>query len=78
MSVSGERQQGVCKWFDENKGYGFIERDGGAGDVFVHFRDLDVAPNERGRKDLAEGQRVSFVIGEDDRGREHAEEVRVA
>lgn len=43
---------GVVKWFNDDKGYGFIERDGGA-DVFVHFR----AINGNGRKTLKEGQK---------------------
>ncbi len=43
---------GVVKWFNDDKGYGFIEREGGA-DVFVHFR----AINGSGRKTLKEGQK---------------------
>ena len=48
---------GVVKWFNDDKGYGFIEREGGA-DVFVHFR----AINGNGRKTLKEGQKVTFEV----------------
>ena len=46
---------GVVKWFNDDKGYGFIEREGGS-DVFVHFR----AINGTGRRTLKEGQKVTF------------------
>ncbi len=48
---------GRVKWFDEKKGFGFIEREGGS-DVFVHFR----AITGTGFKTLAEGQEVEFEI----------------
>lgn len=50
---------GTVKWFNQEKGYGFIEREDG-GDVFVHFS----AIQEEGFKTLAEGQRVEFDIVE--------------
>ncbi|MEW6037331.1 MAG: cold-shock protein [Pseudomonadota bacterium] len=49
-------QQGTVKWFNETKGYGFIQRESGA-DLFVHFRSIQ----GDGFKTLKEGQRVSFV-----------------
>jgi CspA family cold shock protein len=49
-------QQGIVKWFNETKGYGFIQRESGA-DLFVHFRSI----LGEGFKTLKEGQRVSFV-----------------
>src|SRR5690606_21869019 len=54
---------GVVKWFNDDKGYGFIEREGGA-DVFVHFR----AINGNGRKTLKEGQKVTFEVTQGQKG----------
>ena len=51
-----EMQQGTVKWFNDEKGYGFITRDGG-NDVFVHFRSIV----GEGRRTLVEGQAVSFL-----------------
>lgn len=56
-------QQGTVKWFNAEKGYGFITVEGGE-DVFVHFS----AIQEDGFKTLEEGQRVSFEIVEGNRG----------
>lgn len=53
-----EREAGKVKWFNDAKGFGFIERDGGKGDVFVHFRSI----KGNGFKSLAEGERVSFDL----------------
>ena len=59
-----EHETGVVKWFNNSKGYGFIERDNGAGDVFVHYS----AINADGFRTLDEGQRVSFTIVEGEKG----------
>jgi len=48
--------EGREKWFNESKGYGFIERDGGS-DLFVHFSAIE----GNGFKSLSEGDRVNFV-----------------
>ena len=55
--------RGIVKWFSEKKGYGFIEQDGGR-DIFVHYTSI----NTPGFKTLAEGERVSFDVEENDRG----------
>ncbi len=59
-----ERETGTVKWFNAGKGYGFIERDNGEGDVFVHYS----AINGAGFKTLDEGQRVTFDVVESDKG----------
>jgi CspA family cold shock protein len=50
--------QGVVKWFNDSKGYGFISVDGESKDVFVHH----TAIQGEGHKTLSEGQRVEFDI----------------
>jgi CspA family cold shock protein len=55
--------EGTVKWFNEKKGYGFIEKDGG-GDIFVHFSAIQAG----GFKTLREGQRVSFEVSEGEKG----------
>jgi CspA family cold shock protein len=54
---------GIVKWFNERKGYGFIEQDEGP-DVFVHHSGI----NATGFKSLSEGDRVSFDIEEGQKG----------
>ena len=54
---------GVVKWFNSDKGFGFIEQESGP-DVFVHFR----AINSDGFKTLAEGQKVSFTVTQGQKG----------
>lgn len=61
--ASSEREAGTVKWFNTNKGFGFISRDQGD-DVFVHFR----AIRGEGHRALAEGQRVEFVVAHRDKG----------
>jgi cold shock protein len=65
--------QGTVKWFNAEKGYGFITVDGGDSDVFVHWSAIQM----EGYRALEEGQRVEFEIGEGQKGPQ-AEEVRIA
>lgn len=57
------REQGSVKWFNANKGFGFITRDSGD-DVFVHFRSI----RGEGHRVLHDGQRVEFEVSEGDKG----------
>ncbi len=64
---SGENMSkatGTVKWFNEEKGFGFITQDNGGADVFVHFR----AITGDGFKTLAEGQKVSFETEQGPKG----------
>ena len=64
-------EQGTVKWFNNDKGYGFISRESGD-DVFVHFS----AIQGEGFKSLEEGQKVSFDVEEGDRGLQAANVVK--
>jgi CspA family cold shock protein len=55
---------GTVKWFNESKGFGFIEQDNGGKDVFAHYSQIASS----GFKTLAEGQRVSFVVAQGQKG----------
>jgi CspA family cold shock protein len=57
------REQGLVKWFNYSKGFGFITRDQGD-DVFVHYRSI----RGNGRRSLHEGQRVEFTATDGDKG----------
>ncbi|MDJ1109767.1 cold shock protein CspA [Macrococcus caseolyticus] len=65
-------KQGTVKWFNAEKGFGFIEIDG-ENDVFVHFS----AINQEGYKSLEEGQAVEFEVVEGDRGPQAANVVKL-
>ena len=55
---------GKVKWFDSKKGYGFIEKEDGSGDVFVHYADIQ----GDGYRVLREGERVKFEISTTPKG----------
>ncbi|MEZ4679069.1 MAG: cold shock domain-containing protein [Caldilineaceae bacterium] len=59
-----ERNTGTVKWFNDQKGYGFIARDEGGGDIFVHHSAIQM----QGYRSLIEGQRVEFDIEEGPKG----------
>ena len=65
---------GVVKWFNGQKGYGFIQPDDGGKDVFVHISAVERA----GLRDLVEGQKISFELKVDPRrGKSNADNLRV-
>ncbi len=59
-----ERETGTVKWFNPEKGYGFIQRDNGQGDVFVHHTEIRVA----GFRTLEDNQRVEFTVAQGQKG----------
>ncbi|HCP32195.1 cold-shock protein [Candidatus Bipolaricaulota bacterium] len=58
-----ERETGTVKWFNDSKGYGFIEREEGE-DIFVHFQSI----RGEGYRSLDEGQKVEFTVTEGEKG----------
>jgi cold shock protein len=64
--------QGTVKWFNEAKGYGFIEQDGG-NDIFVHYTSIKAD----GFRSLSEGERVLFEVAEGQKGKMATNVVRL-
>ena len=58
-----QRESGLVKWFNESKGYGFIQRESGD-DIFVHFR----AIRSEGFRTLRDGQKVEFTVTDGQKG----------
>ena len=59
------REKGTVKWFNDSKGFGFIKPDDGGRDVFVNITAVERA----GLKDLTEGQRITFEVEPDKKGK---------
>lgn len=62
--MSDKVSTGVVCWFDAKKGIGFITKDDGTGDLFVHWQNIAM----EGFKTLKPGQKVSYELGENHRG----------
>ena len=63
MRMAEQREKGTVKWFNDTKGFGFIQREQGE-DVFVHYR----AITGDGHRSLKEGQRVEFTVTKGQKG----------
>ena len=57
---------GTVKWFNDSKGFGFVEPDGGGEDLFAHFS----AINMNGFKTLTEGQKITFDVTQGQKGKQ--------
>jgi cold shock protein len=68
-----ERLKGTVKWFNNAKGYGFIGRDDGGSDIFLHYS----AITSEGYKTLAEGDRVEFEILQGQKGPQAANVTKI-
>lgn len=65
---------GTVKWFNSQKGFGFIQPDGGSRDVFVHISAVERA----GLTGLDDGQKVTFDLEQDRQGRDSASNLQLA
>uniref|UniRef100_A0A6U3Z2C5 CSD domain-containing protein n=1 Tax=Ditylum brightwellii TaxID=49249 RepID=A0A6U3Z2C5_9STRA len=68
LSMADEKQTGTVKWFDSQKGFGFIVPDSGDSDIFVHQSEIKA----EGFRSLAEQEAVEFFVSEDNNGRKKA------
>ena len=64
VNAMEKREVGTVKWFNAEKGFGFISREKGGADVFVHINSIA----SEGCRSLSEGQRVEFTVGEGKKG----------
>ena len=60
------RYNGAVKWFNDEKGFGFIQLKDNSKDIFVHFREIKTNGYEKAT--LSDGQKVSFEIGSNEKG----------
>ena len=67
-------EQGTVKWFDNTKGYGFVSRDNGGKDVFVHHSAIEGT----GYKSLDEGQKVQFEVTQGQKGDQAVNVVKIS
>jgi len=67
------KETGVVKWFNDSKGFGFIARDSGDGDIFVHHTSIV----GEGFKSLSEGDKVEFTAGQGQKGPAATEVVKI-
>ena len=65
--------EGKVKWFNESKGFGFIEPEGSGQDVFVHYSSI----SDNGFKTLKEGDRVSFEVSQGAKGPQASNVVKI-
>lgn len=68
------RETGHVKFFNDTKGWGFIKRDNGGDDVFVHFSAIQ---QDHGRKTLQDGERVEFTVERREKGPQAFDVVRL-
>lgn len=66
------KERGTVKWFSSSKGYGFIQRDSGGSDIFVHYSGIE----GDGYRNLSEGDKVEYEVIQGSKGLQ-ASEVRV-
>jgi CspA family cold shock protein len=71
--MSEERTTGIVKWFNAQKGYGFIEREG-APDVFVHHSEIQ----GDGYRELSEGEHVTFIVTQGQKGPQASQVMRAS
>uniref|UniRef100_UPI00333FAA73 cold-shock protein n=1 Tax=Castellaniella defragrans TaxID=75697 RepID=UPI00333FAA73 len=62
--MSAQREFGIVKWFNNDKGFGFITPEAGGKDLFVHFSEISGS----GHRSLQENQRVSYIAGMGQKG----------